>query len=323
MRVLVTGANGFVGRHACACLASRGHDVLASDLPGGAGGPPAAGDAASRRAGGAGGPPAADFFPSDFTSLDSVRALLAAARPDAVLHLAGIAFVPVADDHPQLVFDVNLQGPLNLLEAVRRDAPSVRVLLVTSAEVYGVPPPGAPPLTEDSPLAPANLYGVSKAAADAACRLYAARHSLDLLVARPANHIGPGQSPHFVSSAFARQLKDIASGKAPPLMRVGNLDSTRNFTDVRDVVRAYALLLEKAPPLTVCNIASPSNIAIRDLLAALSAVAGVSPAVEVSPALFRPTTHTPAFSTARLSAIAGWTPSIPLPDTLRDLYAAL
>jgi GDP-4-dehydro-6-deoxy-D-mannose reductase len=320
MRILVTGANGFVGRHACAVLASRGHEVVATDLP------PAGGPPSPAAAGGSGAPPpsfAPPFFPSNFTSLPSVRSLLASTRPDAILHLAGIAFVPVADDHPQFVFDVNLQGPLNLLEAVRRDAPSTRVLLVTSAEVYGTPPPGSPPLSEDSPLAPSNLYGVSKAAADAACRLYAARHSLDLLIARPANHIGPGQSPNFVSSAFARQLKDIATGKAPPVLHVGNLDSTRNFTDVRDVVLAYALLLEKALPGTTCNIASPSNISIRDLLSTLLQISAVSPTIEISPTLFRPTTHTPAFSTTRLTSLTGWHPSIPLSQTLSDLYASL
>ena len=322
MRILVTGARGFVGRHACAVLADRGHTVLASDLPPPPGGPPSPAAAP----GGAGGPPASSpcpFHPADFTSLDSVRALLAATRPDAILHLAGIAFVPVANDHPQLVFTVNVNGPLNLLEAVHRDAPSTRVLLVTSAEVYGNPPSPSAPIAEDAPLTPSNLYGVAKAAADHAARLYAARHNLDLLVARPANHIGPGQSPAFVSSSFARQLKAIAKGEAAPVLRVGNLDSVRNFTDVRDVVRAYALLLESGHTLDAYNIASPSPTPIRFLLDTLVTLSGVRPEIQVDPALYRPTDASPAYSLDRIRSHVSWTPSIPLSQTLTDLYASL
>ena len=304
MKILVTGCNGFVGRHAVAVFRAAGHDACGGDI---AGTPP----------------PDLPNLPFDATSPDSIRAALETFAPDAILHLGGIAFVPVAWEHPQMVFEVNTVGPLNVLDAVRTLRPATRVLLVTSAEVYGSAPAAGAAFTEDSPLAPDNINGVTKAAADTAARFYAARHGLPLLVARPANHIGPGQSPRFVSSAFARQRADIAAGRAPAEMRVGNLDSRRNFTDVRDVVRAYLLLLERGTPGAAYNIASPSSVSIRDLLDALCDIAGVRPSLAVDPALWRPTDAHPAYSTDRLRADTGWTPQIPLRQTLTDLYRSI
>lgn len=304
MKILVTGCNGFVGRHAVAAFRAAGHDACGGDV---AGTPP----------------PDLPYLPFDATSPDSIRAALETFAPDAILHLGGIAFVPVAWEHPQMVFQVNTVGPLNVLDAVRTLRPATRLLLVTSAEVYGSAPAAGAAFTEDSPLAPDNIYGVTKAAADTAARFYAARHGLPLLVARPANHIGPGQSPRFVSSAFARQLADIAAGRAPAEMRVGNLDSRRNFTDVRDVVRAYLLLLERGTPGAAYNIASPSSVSIRDLLDALCDISGVRPSLAVDPALWRPTDAHPAYSTDRLRADTGWTPRIPLRQTLTDLYRSI
>ena len=304
MKILVTGCNGFVGRHAIAAFRAAGHEVCGGDV---AGTPP----------------PDLPYLPFDATSPDSIRSALETFAPDAILHLGGIAFVPIAWEHPQMVFEVNTVGPLNVLDAVRTLRPATRVLLVTSAEVYGSAPAAGAAFTEDSPLAPDNIYGVTKAAADTAARFYAARHDLPLLVARPANHIGPGQSPRFVSSAFARQLADIAAGRAPAEMHVGNLDSRRNFTDVRDVVRAYLLLLEHGIPGTAYNIASPSSVSIRDLLDALCDISGVRPALAVDPALWRPTDAHPAYSTDRLRTATGWTPQISLRQTLADLYRSI
>ena len=304
MKILVTGSNGFVGHHAVAAFRAAGHDTCGGDV---AGTPP----------------PDLPYLPFDATSPDSIRAALETFAPDAILHLGGIAFVPIAWEHPQMVFEVNTVGPLNVLDAVRTLCPKTRVLLVTSAEVYGSAPVAGDAFTEDSPLAPDNIYGVTKAAADTAARFYAARHDLPLLVARPANHIGPGQSPRFVSSAFARQLADIAAGRAPAEMHVGNLDSRRNFTDVRDVVRSYLLLLERGIPGSAYNIASPASVSIRDLLDALCDISGVRPSLTVDPSLWRPTDAHPAYSTDRLRTATGWTPQISLRQTLADLYRSI
>ena len=300
MKVLVTGFNGFAGRHAGAALRQAGHDVVGGDLaipPGGANA----------------------CLEMDVRDLASISRVLAASRPDAILHLGGIAFVPLGWTEPQQVFSVNTIGTLNLLDAVRQHAPRTRVLVVTSAEVYGSHPAPAP-LAEDAPYRPDNIYGVAKAAADHATLLYATHHRLDVMVARPSNHIGAGQSRDFVSSSFAAQLADIAAG-ARPLMRVGNLDQRRDFTDVRDVARAYVRLLEQGRAGLAYNIASGRMIPVRDILDTLCAIARVRPQVEVDPALFRPNEDRPSYDTARILAQVGWKPEIPLRQTLETVYA--
>ena len=300
MKTLVTGSNGFVGRHAAAALRAAGHLVVDSDVS-----TPAGGDSAC--------------LPIDVRDPDSIAAALADVRPDAILHLGGIAFVPLGWTQPQRVFHVNTIGTLNLLDAVRQHAPSTRVLVVTSAEVYGSHPAPAP-LAEDAPYRADNIYGVAKAAADQSALLYAAHHRLQVMVARPSNHIGAGQSKEFVSSAFAAQLAGIAAGAAP-VIRVGNLDQRRDFTDVRDVARAYALLLEQGLPGHAYNIASGRMLAVRTIFDTLCDIAQVRPQVEIDPALFRPTDDRPSYDTTRIRAHVGWQPEIPLRQTLETVYA--
>ena len=299
MKTLITGCNGFVGRHAVTALRKAGHEVVGCDVSC---------------------PPASPIpcLPMDVRHLDSIVQVLATVRPDAILHLGGIAFVPLGWTDPQLVFSVNTIGTLNLLDAVRQHTPATRVLVVTSAEVYGSHPAPAP-LTEDAPYRPDNIYGVAKAAADHASLLYAAHHHLPVMVARPSNHIGAGQSRDFVSSSFASQLAGIAAG-APALMQVGNLDQRRDFTDVRDVVHAYALLLEKGQAGQAYNIASGRMIPVREIFDTLCDIANVHPRVEVSPSLFRPNESRPSYDTSRIQSQMGWKPEIPLRQTLETIY---
>ena len=300
MKVLVTGCNGFAGKHSIAALRQAGHEVMGGDVAC----PPGC---------------SVPCIPMDVRDLDAISRVLVETRPDAILHLGGIAFVPLGWTPPQQVFSVNTIGTLNLLDAVRQRAPAARVLVVTSAEVYGSHP--APqPLAEDAPYRPDNIYGVAKAAADHASLLYGEHHHLNVLVARPSNHIGAGQSKDFVSSAFAAQLAAIAAG-APPLMRVGNLDQRRDFTDVRDVVRAYVRILEQGHSGHAYNIASGRMIPVRDILDTLCDIAKVRPQVEVDPALFRPNENRPSYDTSRILAHVGWKPEIPLRQTLEAVYA--
>lgn len=283
-----------------AALRAAGHAAVGSDV-----GSPAGGTST--------------YLPLDVRDPDSIASVLAEVAPDAVLHLGGIAFVPLGWTQPQRVFHVNTIGTLNVLDAVRQHRPSARILVVTSAEVYGSHPAPAP-LAEDAPYRPDNIYGVAKAAADHAALLYAAHHRLDVMVARPSNHIGAGQSKDFVSSSFASQLAAIAAGAAPR-MRVGNLDQRRDFTDVRDVARAYALLLERGRAGLAYNIASGRLIPVRDLLDGLCDVAQVRPQVEIDPGLFRPDENRPSYDTARIRDHVGWKPEIPLRQTLEAVYA--
>ncbi len=299
MKVLVTGCNGFVGRHAIAALRQAGHETIGSDIAS----PPGSGSSC---------------LTLDVCDLKALKQTLEAERPEAILHLGGIAFVPLGWTEPQLLFSVNTIGTLNLLDAVRQQTPTARVLVVTSAEVYGSHP-GPGPLTEEAPYRPDNIYGVAKAAADHAALLYASHHHLDVQIARPSNHIGAGQSKDFVSSSFAAQLADIAAG-APALMRVGNLDQCRDFTDVRDVARAYTLLLEKGQAGSAYNIASGRMTPIRDILDTLCEIAQVHPKTEVDTALFRPASSRPSYDTARICRDIHWQPEIPLRESLQTVY---
>ena len=303
-RVLVTGAAGFVGRHLVRELETAGHavattDALPADAPAAAGLP--------------------GYAAADLRDAEAMRALVRDARPDAVVHLAGVSFVPDGARDPSLALSVNIGGTWTLAGALAAEAPRARLLFVSTAQVYGTLPSPAP-LREDAPPRPLSLYAVTKVAGEI---LLLARHaagSLDAVVVRPGNHTGPGQTPKFVAPSFARQVLAAKRGEIAAL-RVGNLDSVRSFADVRDVVRAYRLLLERGASGGVYNVASPANVRIGDLLDRLRALAGCDAPVETDPALWRPTDACPDLDVSRLRADTGWEPAFTLDDTLRDLLA--
>jgi GDP-4-dehydro-6-deoxy-D-mannose reductase len=177
-------------------------------------------------------------------------------------------------------------------------------------------------LSEDAALLPENPYAVSKVAADLTTLLYARRYNVPFMTARPANHIGPKQSTDFVVPAFASQVAAIAAGKRDPLMKVGNLESDREFTDVRDVCLAYRLILEKGTPGRAYNIATGRFVKIRFILEELCRQAGVTPKLETDPALFRPTDSQARLDTTRLRTETGWQPRFTLEQTLKDILAS-
>lgn len=300
MRVLVTGSRGFVGRHVHDALTAAGHEMIGLIIP--AEGPVRG---SHEREG-------------DICNAARLREVVRELKPDACLHLAGIAFVPMAWSKPEFVFDVNVQGTLNLLEAFRAEATAARILIVSSAQIYGLDTRNEA-LTEDTPMEPDSLYAVSKMAADLSSLLYARRYGMAVMTARPCNHIGPGQSPDFVAPSFARQVAAITSGKAEPRMRVGNLDCAREFMDVRDVALAYRLLLEKGRVGHAYNVGSGSLIRVGLLLEKLCSLAGVHPALEVDPERFRPTDTHPVLDVARLREHTGWSARHTLDETLADV----
>ncbi len=220
--------------------------------------------------------------------------------------------------NPDLVLSVNVRGTLNLLEAFRRHAPSARFLFVSTAQVYGMREEPAA-LDEEAPLAPLSMYAVSKAAADLAALAHAVHYGMPVMTARPSNHTGPGQAPRFAVAAFARQVREIAAGLRPAVIRTGNRESLRDFSDVRDVVRAYRLLLERGTPGRAYNIAGRTQVRIGDVLDRLCHLAGITPRIEDDPALMRPTDRAPVLDTARLRAETGWAPVYELDQTLRDM----
>jgi len=255
--------------------------------------------------------------------LDDAEGLINALReaaPDAVYHLAALAHVGESWADPRRTFAVNATGTLHLLEAARRCAAAPRVLLVGSAEVYGAVKTDGVPLHEDLPLVPVTPYAASKVAAEYLGVQYHAGYGVPVVRARSFNHVGPGQSGSFVVADIARRVAEaVKSGSRGPI-RVGNLEARRDFTDVRDVVRAYRLLVERGRAGEVYNVCSGRGVAVADLARRLLEVAGADLSFETDPELMRPV-DVPVLigDNRRIIRATGWTPEIDLDDTLRDV----
>ncbi len=304
MRALVTGATGFVGRYLVGRLAADEAIVFA------AGGPREAG---------------ADF-PLDLLDADSLHAAFEIAQPDVVFHLAAQAFVPQAIEAPAETYETNVIGTANLLAALRawrdRCKSDVRVIFVSSAEVYGAQPQEAMPITESRAPNPANPYAASKAAAEALVLGEARTFGVDAVITRAFNHIGPAQNERFAVPAFAAQLARIARG-AEPVLLVGNLQARRDFLDVRDVVDAYAQLARTGQTGEVYNVCSGAAVSMREILGELVRIAHVPVEVREDPARMRPADVPVLYgSNEKLRSATGWSPRIPLHKTLQDVYAS-
>jgi GDP-4-dehydro-6-deoxy-D-mannose reductase len=305
VRVLVTGAHGFVGGHLIATLRARGHEVVPADRA------PHAGDA--------------DTLPLDVTDPLAVRGAVELAQPDAIAHLAAQAFVPASLADPDGTFDVNAHGTLRLLDAARAVADQggrpPRVLVVSSGDVYGAQPRDAFPLRETTAPLPRSPYAASKVAAEALALAYARSYGVDAVVSRAFNHIGPGQDERFAVVAFALQIARVAAGGAPRVL-VGNLDASRDFLDVRDVCDAYALLLEGGGASgEIYNVCSGAATTMREVLRRLVELARVPVEIREDPARMRPADVPVSVGDAsKLREATGWAPRVPLAAALRAVY---
>lgn len=281
---MVTGGSGFAGEHLVSHLRSAGQEVTA--------------------------PPRSVL---DLRDRQAVRAAVAALRPSAVFHLAARASVAESWEDPQATLSANLETTLNVLEAVRAEAPSAAVLLAGSGEVYGTP--ARLPVDEDAPLRPQNPYAVSKAACDLLGAQYADAYGLRVVRTRAFNHAGPGQSDRYVVGALSRQVAEAeAAGLAEVVIRTGNADTRRDFTDVRDVVRAYALAISLESG--TYNVCSGRTASVRDLLALLDGATDLTLRHEVDPARVR--AHDVPEIRGSAERLAGWMPEIPLERTVAD-----
>jgi GDP-4-dehydro-6-deoxy-D-mannose reductase len=300
VRALVTGGNGFVGRHLVAALQARGDAVLT--------------------AGRASDPGELDL-PLDLSDLSNVRAVVEIAQPDVIYHLAAQAFVPEANRDPLGTYDTNALGTARVLEAARGLPAAPRIVFVSSAEVYGVRARSEYPLVETLALQPVTPYAASKAAGEAFVLAAHRTYGLPAIVARSFNHIGPGQDDRFVVPSFARQLAAIAAG-AEPLLSVGNLTALRDFLDVRDVVDAYVALADRGEPGTCYNVCSGTPVEIKDVLRRLISLAAVAVEVREDPERMRPSDVPLSFgANARLRDATGWAPRRSLTESLRDVFA--
>jgi GDP-4-dehydro-6-deoxy-D-mannose reductase len=307
MRVFVTGATGFAGTHLVNDLLVQGHQVFGLVYRG---------DSRRYETDSA----AYTAVEGDLQDLSSLKEAVAVAEPDVIYHLAGWALTAESWRDPARVLAINTGGTANLLEAaVAFGRP--RVVAVTSAELYGQVTAAQLPITESSQPDPRHPYGLSKWAAGRLVRLYWQRYGLPVVEARPFNHIGPGQEPGFVVPDFASQLAAIALGLRAPQMLVGNLDAERDFTDVRDVVRAYQCLAAQGEAGSSYIIASGQPVPIHYLLTTLIQIAGIAVEVNYDPERMRPSDVPVLYgSYAQLEADTGWRPEIHLRQSLEDAY---
>ena len=300
-RALITGASGFAGPYLIRHLLESGYEVF-----GGIHGP-----GANLL------PQGCHPAPIDVTDRGNLGAVVARARPDEVYHLAGLTR-PAAGT-PDEFYRINLEGALNLLEAVREQAPNAGTLLVGSAYAYGRVDH---PITETEPLRPVNHYGVSKAAADMLGFTYALE-GLKVVRVRPFNHSGPGQSPDFVLPTLVEQFAEIKAGKREPVVRLGNLDSARDLSDVRDVVRGYHLALQKARPGEAYNLGSGRGASVRELFELISDTSGIEATLVTEPARVRATDIPYLVANAdKAREELGWEAKIPLKQTIQDMIEA-
>jgi GDP-4-dehydro-6-deoxy-D-mannose reductase len=257
---------------------------------------------------------------ADLRDADAAREAVAAARPRVVYHLAARAHVGASWRDPAGTLTDNLAMTLNVLEAVRQEAPDATVVAIASSEIYG--PPERLPLDESAPLRPQNPYAVSKASADLLAGFYADAHGLKVLRVRAFNHAGPGQEPTYALSSFARQVAGgVVAGDDPIRVITGNPDTRRDYTDVRDVTRAYRLLAEHAAP-GIYNVCSGRSTSAAELVAMLGDAAGTRVVHDVDESLLRPHEVMELRGSGdALRAATGWAPAIPLEQTVADTLA--
>ncbi len=292
VKALVTGAGGFVGPHLTQHLQDQGDEVFALDL--------------------ANGP--------DLRDQNGWIATVAERKPDVIYHLAGISNVGRSWQEPASTFEVNTIGTVSILEAARQAATG-KVVVVSSADVYGTVTPDVLPLTEQHPAQPRSPYGASKQAAEAIAIQYHRGYGVKTVVARPFNHLGPGQSPTFVAPAFAHQIAKAERGGDTEL-RHGDLSPQRDLTDVRDVVRAYRMLGEAGEPGQVYNICSGRTVSMQHLLDLLVAMSEVDIRRVVADDLIRPVDLPVLCGTFdKLQAATGWEPAIDLGQTLSEVLS--
>lgn len=307
MRALITGINGFVAGHLAEHLLEDGRwEVWGLSRSEGVNLPSLRGRV--------------QVVQADLADPEATMKAIVTVQPQVIYHLAGQPFVPESFRDPAATLATNTLGALHIFLTLIEYRMGTRVLVVGTNEEYGKISEADLPINEDCPLRPTSPYGVSKAAQSLLAQQYHLSHGLDVVRVRPFTHIGPRQNERFVTAAFARQIARIERGLQPPIVQVGNLSARRDFTDVRDMVRAYALAMEHGASGAVYNVGSGTAVMIRDLLDLLLSESEARVEVRLNPELMRPI-DIPLVTcdASRLRERTGWTPRISIRETMRDI----
>ncbi len=305
MKSLIIGAAGFVGGHLIRHLSGDcGYDVYVTKLPG---------EIINTDG-------AYTTYDLDILNQDNVAELIDKIKPDEIYHLAAQSSVGLSWKKPQLTADINIKGTINVLEAIRKSDCTPRLLLVGSGEEYGYVSPEDIPINEDVTLRAGNIYAATKACQGMLGEIYARAYKMDIIMVRAFNHVGPGQSDTFVVSDFCRQAARIECGKQSPVISVGNLSAQRDFTDVRDIVRAYSGLMANGKSGQIYNVGSGKAVSIRSLLDMIIELSHAEITVDIDSSRLRPSdVPVIAADTSKITADTGWKPVIPLKTTIADI----
>jgi GDP-4-dehydro-6-deoxy-D-mannose reductase len=307
LKALITGISGFVGSHLAEYLLESSDWEVAGTVFGPYGN---IADLCGRL----------ELYPAELSRLDVMTFILEQAQPDVIFHLAAQPLVSASRRDPWGTLETNVRMQLNVLEGVARIKPSCQVLVVGSSEEYGLISPEDLPIDEDTPLRPLSAYALSKVTQDLMCLQYALTHSLQVIRVRPFNHIGPRQRRGFVAPDLASQIAAAELGRQPPVLQVGNLEARRDFSDVRDVVRAYVMLLTHGELGNVYNVGSGESHSVQELLDRLLAMSQVAIEVVQDPQRMRPSDIPEVVCDAsRIREQTGWQPEIPFEQSLQDI----
>lgn len=259
------------------------------------------------------------FFDLDILSEEATNSLIESIKPDVLIHLAAQSSVGLSFSKPALTADINVRGCIHVLEAVRAYVNQCTILIIGSSEQYGVVPPACQPIHEDMSLVPQSPYAITKMAAELFSRMYVDQYKMKIIMVRAFNHIGPGQSPLFVVSDFAKQIAEIEKGIRTPVLRVGNLTAKRDFTDVRDIVRGYVSLVEGGRPGEVYNIGSGRSLSVQYILDTLISLSNVEVKIEIDPEKIRPTDAPDIYADIhKIQTDTSWTAKIAIEQSLLD-----
>jgi GDP-4-dehydro-6-deoxy-D-mannose reductase len=297
MKILVTGAGGFVGGHLVPSLTQDGHDVVGTSIDGSDG-----------------------FRRLDVRDPELVERVVEEVRPERVFHLAGQSSVSLSWKEPALTYEVNANGTHYLLDALRRIVPDCRVHVAASSDEYGKVTPEECPIDETAPLRPVSPYAVSRVAGEWIARMFHESFGLQVIVTRGFMHVGPGQPASFATADWARQIALAEAGLGEPVVMTGNLEISREFGDVRDVIRAYRAVLEMGEPGEAYNVATGEPHELREVLEILVGLAKTDIEIRTDPAKLRPVDFPVLYGDAgKLERLTGWKPEFRLEDTLADV----